>query len=104
MYQKKKDPTAEEKKEEGMENWTEEQLREAVEKKHGKEKNKVSFFDLKRKCESLKIKWNFLGNYNRQNLQRVYQGCWVKEVWLVLGVSRCQIGKGLQISSRVTRR
>ena len=56
MYQKKKDPTAEEKKEEGMENWTEEQLREAVEKKHGKEKNKVSFFDLKRKCESLKIK------------------------------------------------
>ena len=58
MYQKKKDPTAqEEKKEEGMENWTEEQLREAVEKKHGKEKNKVSFFDKKkRKCESLKIK------------------------------------------------
>merc|ERR1719173_182151 len=41
VYQKKKDPTAEEKKEEGMENWTEEQLREAVEKKHGKEKKKA---------------------------------------------------------------
>ena len=26
-----------------MANWTEEQLREAVEKKHGKEKNKVEF-------------------------------------------------------------
>jgi len=47
-YQKKKDPTAppEEKKEEdGMENWTEEQLREAVEKKHGKEKNKATTTD-----------------------------------------------------------
>ena len=54
MYQKKKDPTAqEEQKEEGMENWTEEQLREAVEKKHGKEKNKVSFFDKKK--ENVKV-------------------------------------------------
>ena len=30
-----------------MENWTEEQLREAVEKKHGKEKNKVFFLFFK---------------------------------------------------------
>ena len=43
IFAKKKDPTQgdEKKEEEGMENWTEEQLREAVDKKHGKEKNKV---------------------------------------------------------------
>lgn len=38
-----------------MENWTEEQLREAVDKKHGKEKNKVLYKKILKKKSQKKV-------------------------------------------------